>query len=75
MLGFMIPLISSIQPIRRGLSTDLNEALDSTRSKTKGTLIQIIDNKALVVAPYLINGTIGVICSISVYYLLPLALL
>ena len=35
-IGIFVPLVSSIVPIRRGLSANLTETLDVNRSKSKG---------------------------------------
>ena len=53
-IGLLIPFLSSIVPIRRGLSVNLTEALDVSRSKSKGALISIVNQKALFIGPYLI---------------------
>ena len=74
-LGLIIPLFSSIIPIKRGLATNLTETLDVTRSKNKGALITIIDGKMLNTLPYLLYGSIAVSLGITVYYGLPVALL
>lgn len=41
-IGVLIPLVSSIIPIQEALSKNLNEALDYTRSKTKGAITKIV---------------------------------
>ena len=74
-LGLIIPLFSSIIPIKRGLATNLTETLDVTRSKNKGALITIVDGKMLNTLPYLLYGSIAVSLGITVYYGLPVALL
>mmetsp|Transcript_29594 Transcript_29594/g.36707 ORF Transcript_29594/g.36707 Transcript_29594/m.36707 type:complete len:248 (+) Transcript_29594:394-1137(+) len=74
-IGVLIPFLSSIVPIRRGLAANLTETLDTSRSKSKGALITIVDNNALVVGPYLLFGSIAVLFGIIVYYGLPIALL
>ena len=74
-IGILIPLVSSIVPIRRGLSANLTETLDVTRSKTKGTIITTFNNKAINIAPYLFKGSLAVANGVIVYYLLPVALL
>ena len=66
-VGLLIPLISSIEPIKRGLGVNLTESLNATRNKAKGLVISIVDNKALEITPYLFNGTVAVISGISVY--------
>ena len=74
-IGLLIPLISSIIPIRRGLAASLNETLDQTRSKNKSTLISVINTKVLNLVPYLVQGMISAIFGIFIYYGLPVALL
>ena len=74
-LGLIIPLFSSIIPIKRGLATNLTETLDVTRSKNKGASITIVDGKMLNTLPYLLYGSIAVSLGITVYYGLPVALL
>ena len=74
-IGVVIPLASSIVPIRRGLGMNLTDALDVTRSKSKGTLVTILNNKALNLVPYLMFGSLAVALGITVYYGLPVALL
>jgi ABC-type antimicrobial peptide transport system permease subunit len=36
LLGLFIPIISSIIPIQTAMSKNINESMDSSRSKTKG---------------------------------------
>lgn len=74
-LGFLIPLLSSIVPIQSALSQNLNDSLNVNRNKSSGVLIQIFDQSKANVVPYVIFGLIAVIYGISIYYLLPLALL
>ena len=74
-VGVLIPLLSSIVPIRRGLAANLTETLDVTRSKTKGVYFTVVDNRALQIGPYLLYGFLAVIFGIAVYYGLPAALL
>ena len=74
-IGLLIPLISSIIPIRRGLAASLNETLDQTRSKNKSTLISVVNTKVLNLVPYLVQGMISAIFGIFIYYGLPVALL
>mmetsp|Transcript_39219 Transcript_39219/g.28359 ORF Transcript_39219/g.28359 Transcript_39219/m.28359 type:complete len:219 (+) Transcript_39219:1305-1961(+) len=74
-LGFIIPLLSSIVPIQSALSQNLNDSLNVNRNKSSGVLIQIFDSSKANIIPYVLFGTIAVIYGISIYYLLPLALL
>ena len=74
-IGFIIPLFSSIIPIRQGLSANLTESLDVSRSKSKGVLITIVNTKAINIVPYLFYGITSTVIGIIVYYMLPIALL
>ena len=74
-IGVVIPVVSSIVPIRRGLSANLTETLDVNRSKSKGAEISIVDNKAISIAPYILQGTVAVVTGVIVYFFLPKALL
>ncbi|EGR31920.1 hypothetical protein IMG5_099480 [Ichthyophthirius multifiliis] len=75
LLGIAIPLVSSIIPIREALKQTLGIALDQQRSKSQAIKIDIdIEGKKFpwgVISFSLITSIFG----ISIYYLLPLALL
>lgn len=45
-IGFLIPTLSSIYPIRIVLSKNLSESLDYSRSKTKAIYIKILSNNS-----------------------------
>jgi hypothetical protein len=74
-LGLVIPLVSSIIPIRSSLSKNLNESLNAQRSKNTGTIVTIDKAGRTNVVPYLVFGGISVMAGISIFYLLPLAVL
>ena len=74
-VGILIPLLSSIIPIRRALSANLNDALDVNRGKTPGVLITFIDNRTKDLVPYMLFGSVAVTFGISIYYGLPVAML
>ena len=42
-MGTIIPVLSSIMPIKAALSKNLNESLDVSRSKTKAVFVEILD--------------------------------
>jgi ABC-type antimicrobial peptide transport system permease subunit len=42
-IGLFIPLVSSISPIRNALSKNLNDSLDTNRSKTQAMYVEILD--------------------------------
>lgn len=71
LIGVLIPLLSSIVPIRRGLATNLPETLDTSRSKSKGVRFTITNKKLLNQVPYILFGMISVVLGIVVYYGLP----
>jgi len=74
-IGILIPLFSSIIPIKRALSKNLMEALNVQRSKNPGIVISFTDNESKNLLPYVLFGTISVLFGVSIYYFLPLGLL
>ena len=75
MIGFLVPFFSALLPIKRAFSTNLAEALNTQRDKNKNDLVSIKDSKKLNVIPYILFGLISVGFGLSIYILLPLALL
>ena len=75
-LGFFIPIVSSILPIRSMMEKQLNESLCNTRSKTKGAIVEISDansfNRKL---PYILSGGLGSGFGITIFFFLPLSIL
>lgn len=74
-VGVLIPLLSSIIPIRRALSENLTDALNVNRSKNKGVLVTFIDKKTKDVLPFLLFGSVAVVFGFAIYYGFPVALL
>ena len=74
-IGTLIPLLSSIVPIQRALSSSLASSLNTQRSKTSGILISLVDNTKTNLVPYLVFGSVAVIFGMTIYYFLPLGLL
>ena len=74
-IGFLIPFLSSIVPIRRVLSTNLTDALNTQRGKNQGVLVETVDLKRKNVVPYIMFGTLAVVFGVTIYYGLPLAML
>ena len=74
-IGICIPMISSIIPIKRALSKNLTDALNTQRAKTTGMIITFTDNSTKNIVPYLLFGGISVLFGIMVYYFLPLSML
>ena len=46
-IGLVIPLVSSIVPIKRSLAKNLSETLDVWRGKNKGTTVKTTDSKVI----------------------------
>ena len=74
-VGLIIPLISSIVPIQAALSKNLNDSLDTQRSKTQAIYVEILDKNKQTMGSYIIFGVISVAYGLSIYYFLPLAML
>ena len=74
-IGILIPLLSSIIPIRRALDTNLTDALNVTRSKSSGVLVSITNLQTKNLIPYIIFGVTACVFGIAIYYGLPLAML
>ena len=74
-VGLLIPLLSSVIPIKRALSTTLTDSLNTDRGKNSGILITFIDKSTVDILPYLLYGSVSVIYGIGIYYGFPLALL
>jgi hypothetical protein len=71
----MIPLLSSVLPIRVVLDRNLNDALDIQRSKTQAVFVNILNKKEANTGPMVLVGLSITIYGVTIYYLLPLALL
>ena len=74
-IGVVIPILSSIIPIRNTLSKNLNEALDYQRSRTQAIYIEVLDKSKEGLSSYVIFGVISIIYGIAIYYFLPLSML
>ena len=74
-LSTLIPLMSSIMPIRVVLDRNLNDALDIQRSKTQAVYVSVLNKKEANMAPMVMFGLAITIYGVTIYYLLPLALL
>ena len=71
----MIPLLSSLLPIQVVLDRNLNDALDIQRSKTQAVFVNILNKKKANTTPMVLVGLSITIYGVTIYYLLPLALL
>lgn len=74
-IGLIIPLLSSIYPMKIILSKTLTDALSYSSSKTKAVFVQIIHAKDFDRKPYIIFGVLSVVYGLSIYYFLPLSLI
>lgn len=74
-LGLFIPLFSAIVPIQKALSFNLADSLGARKNQTKGSVVEISEKGKQNTVPYLIFGLISVLAGISIFYLLPLAIL
>ena len=73
-VGLFIPLLSSIIPIQGALAKTLSESLNTARSTLSGTVV-IIEDKNVRVVPYIVFGLLCVTFGVTVYVILPTALL
>ena len=73
-VGLLIPTLSSIIPIQRALAKTLSESLNTARSTLSGTIV-IIEDKNVKVVPYIVFGLICVTFGVTIYIILPQALL
>ena len=74
-VGLLIPILSSIVPINRVLTTNLTDALNTQRGKNKGVLVEIVNLKGKDVVSFLMLGSLAVVFGVIIYYGLPLAML
>ena len=74
-IGLVIPLASAIVPIQRAISKSLADSLNPQRSSPGGVKVSITNLSLLDSAPLIMFGCIATVYGISVYYILPLALL
>ena len=73
-VGLFIPLLSAIIPIQRALAKTLSESLNCARANLSGTIIIIVD-KSVKIVPYLVFGILCVVFGVTIYIVLPAALL
>lgn len=74
-IGIIIPVISSIVPIKKALSKSLTDALNVQRATTSGVVISFTNTGRKNFGIYFLFGTASVLFGISIYYFLPLGLL
>ena len=73
-IGLLIPAISAIIPIQRALAKTLSDSLNTARATLSGTVV-IIEGKGVKVVPFIVFGLLCVIFGVTVYIVLPQALL
>jgi len=74
-LSTMIPLLSSILPIQVVLQRNLTDALDIQRSKTQAVFVNILQKKKANLTGMVSIGFAITLYGVTIYYLLPLALM
>eukprot|EP01118_Nematostelium_gracile_P005989 TRINITY_DN1916_c0_g1_i1.p1 TRINITY_DN1916_c0_g1~~TRINITY_DN1916_c0_g1_i1.p1 ORF type:complete len:581 (-),score=131.11 TRINITY_DN1916_c0_g1_i1:40-1782(-) len=75
-MGILIPLVSSILPITAALSNNLSDSLDTRASKVKAVEVEMERaEEGKLSWSILVVGTFLILFGVSIYYLLPLALL
>ena len=75
LIGILIPVLSSIIPIKRAISKSLADSLSTHRAKLSGVVISITDNASKNTVPFVLFGTVSVLFGVSIYYFLPLGLI
>ena len=62
-------------PIQIILQRNLNDALDIQRSKTQAVYVNILNKKAANYTPMVVVGCAFTVYGVTIYYILPLALM
>lgn len=75
LVGFLMPIVASIFPLRAALQNQLSESLDISHNKSKSIAIHIDVNNTTAKLTLISFGIVSVSFGILVYYMLPLALL
>ena len=73
-IGLLIPTLSAIIPVQRALAKTLSESLNTARATLSGTIV-IIESKGVKIVPFVIFGLLCVTFGVTVYIVLPQALL
>ena len=73
-IGLLIPALSAIIPVQRALAKTLSESLNTARATLSGTIV-IIESKGVKIVPFVIFGLLCVTFGVTVYIVLPQALL
>ena len=75
LLGLIIPVVASIQPIRASLSKNLGDSLDYQRSKNQSVYLEVLSSEQNGKKTSIIFGILTVIYGLTIYYFLPLSIL
>ena len=75
LLGFLLPIIASLMPLYTLLTQELSASLDIAHNKSKAVSVQVETNNWTARLTLLVFGVVTVLFGISIYYILPLALL
>jgi hypothetical protein len=78
LMGFGIPLLSAIIPIRSALNKNIIDSIGSNvdRNKTtKGSNVEITNMSVTNLIPYVTFGLLSVVYGVCIYYILPYSLL
>lgn len=57
------------------MAKNLNDSLDTQRSKTQASNIKVLDTSKRQMGAYIVFGIVGVVYGCGIYYFLPLAML
>ena len=74
-IGLLIPALSSVIPIKNAVAKSLIESLNTARSTIKGKVVTLESKRVVKVGAYVIFGLLCVVFGITVYIVLPEALL
>ncbi|CDW84878.1 family protein [Stylonychia lemnae] len=75
-IGFIIPMLASIYPIKSSLEKELNDSLDYQRSKQQAIYVEVLKKEDQQSVTYqVIFGMIAVVYGLSIFYYLPISIL
>ncbi|KAI9140468.1 FtsX-like permease family-domain-containing protein [Paraphysoderma sedebokerense] len=76
LMGVLVPVLSSILPIKRALAYNLHDSLDRGRAKTKAVNVTMERAQpGAVPLPMMVVGMVLFVFGFSIYYFLPMALI
>lgn len=74
-LGLIIPLVSAILPIQKVVQKTIADSMNTQRSKTKGSHVEVTEGGKIDYTPYLTFGLLSVVYGIAIFIFLPIALI